>query len=93
MPQAPLGISGWRWMFVAGSLGAAIVWAMRAQLPESPRWLESVGRTEEAEAIIARMEREAGAIGPLAPPNPKLAAERFAVVASKRPVFAVAKSA
>ena len=43
VPRQPLGIDGWRWMFVAGSLGAAIVWALRAKLPESPRWLESVG--------------------------------------------------
>jgi putative MFS transporter len=70
VPQAPFGISGWRWMFVAGSLGAAIVWAVRAKLPESPRWLESAGRTLEAEAIAGRMEREAEAIGPLVPPNP-----------------------
>jgi len=59
VPRAPLGISGWRWLFVAGSLGAAIVWAVRGRLPESPRWLESVGRAAEAEALVARMEREA----------------------------------
>src|SRR6478752_671137 len=29
VPQQPLGVDGWRWMFVAGSLGAAIVWVMR----------------------------------------------------------------
>ena len=70
VPRAPFGISGWRWMFVAGSLGAAIVWALRAKLPESPRWLESAGRMPEAEAIAGRMEREAEAIGPLVPPDP-----------------------
>jgi len=59
VPRAPLGIAGWRWLFVAGSLGAAIVWLMRTRLPESPRWLASVGREAEAEAILARMEREA----------------------------------
>jgi putative MFS transporter len=84
VPHAPLGISGWRWMFVAGSLGAAIVWAVRAKLPESPRWLESAGRMPEAEAIAARMEREAEAIGPLLPPNPDERASRgradFAVI-------------
>ena len=69
VPQQPLGIDGWRWMFVAGSCGAAIVWAMRSQLPESPRWLESVGRTVEAEAVVARMEREAEVLGPLSPPD------------------------
>jgi MFS transporter, putative metabolite:H+ symporter len=70
VPTAPFGISGWRWMFVIGSIGAAIVWAMRASLPESPRWLDSVGRTGEAEAIVDRMEQEAGAAGPLPPPDP-----------------------
>jgi putative MFS transporter len=70
VPRQPLGIDGWRWLFVAGSLGAAIVWAMRSKLPESPRWLESVGRVSEAAAIVARMEREAEALGPLPPPDP-----------------------
>jgi len=37
VPRHPFGIDGWRWMFVAGSLGAAIVWMLRAKLPESPR--------------------------------------------------------
>ena len=70
VPQQPFGIDGWRWMFVVGSLGAAIIWAMRANLPESPRWLETVGRTAEAEAIVSRMEREATRIAPLAPAAP-----------------------
>jgi putative MFS transporter len=70
VPRQPLGIDGWRWMFVAGSLGAAVVWAMRSRLPESPRWLESAGRTAEADAIVSRMEREAEALGPLTPPDP-----------------------
>ncbi|MGH2895303.1 MAG: MFS transporter, partial [Solirubrobacteraceae bacterium] len=52
------GIDGWRWMFVIGSLGAAIIWALRTKLPESPRWLEAHGRVEEADAIVLQMERE-----------------------------------
>jgi len=43
---------GWRAMFVIGGIGALIVWYLRKSLPESPRWLEAVGRTEEAEATV-----------------------------------------
>jgi MFS transporter, putative metabolite:H+ symporter len=59
VPLTPLGIDGWRWMFIAGSTGAVVVWLLRSRLPESPRWLESVGRVAEAEAIVARFERQA----------------------------------
>ncbi len=69
VPRMPFGISGWRWMFAIGSLGAAIIWFMRSYLPESPRWLESVGRDEEAEAITVMLEREAAAFGPLDAPD------------------------
>lgn len=48
VPLHPLGVAGWRWLFVAGSLGAVVVWRLRWLLPESPRWLESVGRLDEA---------------------------------------------
>jgi len=49
---------GWRVMFVLGGLGAMVVWYLRKALPESPRWLESVGRAEEAAAILRAIERE-----------------------------------
>ena len=50
---------GWRVMFVLGALGALIAWALRRSLPESPRWLATVGRDAEAEALVSRFEREA----------------------------------
>jgi putative MFS transporter len=59
---------GWRWMFIIGGIGALIVWYLRKQLPESPRWLETVGRTQEAEKILEDFERSAATTGvPIAP--------------------------
>jgi MFS transporter, putative metabolite:H+ symporter len=59
---------GWRAMFVIGGIGALIVWYLRKSLPESPRWLEAVGRTEEAEALMQSIEREASQGQPLPAP-------------------------
>ncbi|GAA1225928.1 MULTISPECIES: MFS transporter [Streptomyces] len=50
------GVSGWRWLLVAGALGAFCIQWMRRALPESPRWLEAKGRRAEAEAVVARIE-------------------------------------
>jgi MFS transporter, putative metabolite:H+ symporter len=60
---------GWRPMFVIAGIGALVVWYLRKALPESPRWLERQGRTEEAEALLEAIEREAAAAGPLPPPT------------------------
>ena len=49
---------GWRPMFAIAGVGALIVWYLRKNLPESPRWLETNGRTAEAEALMQAIERE-----------------------------------
>ena len=59
---------GWRAMFVLGGVGALIVWYLRKSLPESPRWLEAVGRTAEAEALMQDIEKEAAQGQPLPAP-------------------------
>ncbi|MFD1657787.1 MFS transporter [Streptomyces caeni] len=64
---APLGVAGWRWMFAVGSLGALLTFLIRRNLPESPRWLETVGRGAEADVIARRFERAAEAEGWIRP--------------------------
>jgi MFS transporter, putative metabolite:H+ symporter len=60
---------GWRILFVLGGFGALIVWYLRKSMPESPRWLESVGRDADAEALLQEIEREvARSHHPLPPP-------------------------
>lgn len=50
--------AGWRFAFLIGaSLGVVIIF-IRHYVPESPRWLMTHGREEEAERIIAQVEAE-----------------------------------
>ncbi|MFL6053296.1 MAG: MFS transporter [Actinoallomurus sp.] len=79
-----LGIAGWRWMFVFGALGAVVVFFLRKGLPESPRWLESVGRHEEADRAVTALEEEARAAG-LAPVEPEPVADPVPAVPAPRP--------
>jgi MFS transporter, putative metabolite:H+ symporter len=58
---------GWRPMFVIAGIGSLIVWYLRKNLPESPRWLESTGRAAEAEALMQAIETDASAGKPLPP--------------------------
>ena len=52
---------GWRPMFIIAGIGSLIVWYLRKNLPESPRWLEAQGRTAEAEALMQSIEKETAA--------------------------------
>ena len=57
VPHHVWGLDGWRWVMIVGSAGGVLIWFVRRGLPESPRWLESKGRTAEADAIVTEMER------------------------------------
>lgn len=59
LPLSPFGVAGWRWVMILGASGAVVAWALRAGLPESPRWLERRGRYAEADAIASRLEGRA----------------------------------
>src|SRR5205807_4547570 len=54
-------ISGWRRVMVIGAAGALLAWYMRLSLPESPRWLENMNRTDEAEKIVRALEDQSAA--------------------------------
>jgi putative MFS transporter len=56
VPHVVFGLEGWRWVMIIGSAGAVLIWFLRRDLPESPRWLESKGRVDEARAIVERIE-------------------------------------
>src|SRR5881227_2317869 len=58
---------GWRPMFVIAGVCSLIVWYLRKNLPESPRWLESQGRADEAEALMRSIETESAGGKPLPP--------------------------
>lgn len=49
---------GWRVMFLIGALVGGIIPWIRRGLPESPRWLASKKRFDEAEAIVSTIEKE-----------------------------------
>ena len=72
VPHTFLGLEGWRWVVIAGTVGALVVWPLRLFIPESPRWLAAHGKLDAAEKIVARLEAKVeGETGkPLPPPQP-----------------------
>jgi putative MFS transporter len=78
---------GWRPMFVVAGIGALVVWYLRKRMPESPRWLESHGRPEEAEALLQAIEREASGGKPLPPPAPTLPAPEWTLASLFSPAL------
>ncbi|CAB3668043.1 putative MFS transporter [Burkholderia sp. OAS925] len=47
---------GWKIMFWIGAVPGLLIALLIARLPESPRWLISKGRFDEAEAVVRDME-------------------------------------
>lgn len=46
------GPEAWRWMLASSAIPAALILLLRLGTPESPRWLLSKGRVEEARQIV-----------------------------------------
>jgi MFS transporter, SP family, arabinose:H+ symporter len=50
-----VGPNNWRWMFVTGAIPSVAFFVLLFFVPESPRWLNGVGRDEEALAVLTRI--------------------------------------
>jgi MFS family permease len=61
---------GWRAAFAIGAALSLVILLMRMWLPESPRWLITHGRAEEAEAIVAGIEARFRREGHMLAPGP-----------------------
>ena len=62
---------GWQWMFIIGAVPALIALVLRRYCPESPRWLASKGRLQEADKIVTDIERIVSRNGTIALPPVK----------------------
>src|ERR1700694_3885929 len=64
-----LGPDAWRWMLASSAVPAILILTMRLGTPESPRWLLSKGRVEEADAVLKRMLGPDASVDDIAAPE------------------------
>ncbi|MGO1199019.1 MAG: MFS transporter [Brachybacterium sp.] len=78
---AASGPTGWRWALAVGLVPAVYSLVIRLGMPESVRFLEKQGRTEEAERVVRSFEASAGIDTPEgAPTTSELATDADAAV-------------
>jgi putative MFS transporter len=73
----PASDDGWRWALFIGIVPAAYALYVRARLPESVRFLESKGRSAEAEQAVRAFESASGIAPVESPPAAPASAGRW----------------
>jgi len=61
------GLEAWRWMFIVAVIPAAVYGILALRIPESPRYLISLGKHDEAKTILASV------LGPDEDPDERIA--------------------
>jgi sugar porter (SP) family MFS transporter len=56
-----LGAESWRWMFASAALPSLVFFVALLRIPESPRWLISRGRRQQAFGVLKRINGEVAA--------------------------------
>jgi MFS transporter, putative metabolite:H+ symporter len=80
---------GWQWMFVLGGLPVLLALPMIRVLPESPRWLTSQGRDDDANRAVTQIEALVSKNGTMTlPPIPSGVAPAVASHGRFRDLFA-----
>ena len=77
---------GWRGVFIWLAVPAAFLFVIRRHVPESPRWLESRGRMEEAERTVSLIETKVQAA--LGAPLPSVLATGAPLITKPKGMFA-----
>lgn len=85
----PSFTAGWRVMYAIGAVLALVGVLLRFQLPESPRWLVSRERVDEAAAVVSEMEARASRRVQLSePPAAETHVEQVETGSTERSSFA-----
>jgi MFS family permease len=90
-PRVLGAVLGWRACFLLGAAFAGVILLVRRHVPESPRWLVSQGRVEEAETIVrqieAGIEARSANLAPAARTTPFTTGERVTLSEVARVLF------